>query len=203
MNKKLLKLRKQIFISIGIFVIGLLLPLDQYIKIAFYIVAYLVVGFSVIKKSLINIRHGQIFDENFLMMIATFGAFATREFHEAFMVMWLYQVGELFQGYAVGKSRESIKSLMEICPDYANIYRNGEIEEVDPEDVQIGDLIIVKPGEKVPLDGVITEGSASIDTSTLTGESIPRDVSVGDEILSGCININGTLIIKVTTVESS
>ena len=199
MNKKLRKLRKQIFISIVIFIVGLLLPLDEYIKYAFYIAAYLVVGYSVIKKSLINIKNGQIFDENFLMMLATFGAFATKELHEAFMVMWLYQVGELFQGYAVGKSRESIKNLMEICPDYANIYRDGEIEEVDPEDVQIGDFIIVKPGEKVPLDGVITEGSASIDTSALTGESIPRDVSAGDEILSGCININGTLIVKVTT----
>lgn len=199
MNKKLRKLRKHIFISIIVFIIGLVLPVDEGIKSIFYIAAYLLVGYSVIRKSVINISHGQIFDENFLMMIATFGAFATKELHEAFMVMWLYQVGELFQGYAVGKSRESIKSLMEICPEYANIYRDGEIEEVDPDDVAIGDLIIVKPGEKVPLDGIITEGSASIDTSALTGESIPRDVKQGDEILSGCININGTLIIKVTT----
>jgi len=161
-------------------------------------VPYLIVGYDVIKKAAINIKNGQVFDENFLMMIATFGAFVIGEYIEAVAVMLFYQVGELFQSYAVGKSRESITALMEICPDYANLEVDGEIEEVDPDDVEIDSIIVIKPGEKVPLDGVVVEGESFLDTSALTGESVPRRITVGEEIISGCINGNGTLRVRTT-----
>ena len=162
------------------------------------LIPYLVVGYDVIKKAIHNIKNGQIFDENFLMMIATFGAFVVSEYIEAVAVMLFYQVGELFQSYAVGKSRESITALMEICPEYANLEVDGEIEEVDPDDVEIDSIILIKPGEKVPLDGVVIEGESFLDTSALTGESVPRKISVGEDIISGCINGSGTLRVRVT-----
>lgn len=196
MSKKLIKLRNRIIVSLIIFIVGRILPLGDY-SIVSDIIAYLMVGYDVILRSIKNIGHGQIFDENFLMTLATFGAFYTKEYPEAVMVMWLYQVGELFQGYAVGKSRDSISSLMAIRPDYANIMEDGELIEADPEDIKVGDIIYVKPGEKVPLDGVVIEGYGSLDTSALTGESIPKEIKTGDEILSGCISINGLLTVKV------
>ena len=162
------------------------------------LVPYLIVGYDVIKKAWQNIKNGQVFDENFLMMIATFGAFVVSEYIEAVAVMLFYQVGELFQSYAVGKSRESITALMEICPEYANLEVDGELEEVDPEDVEVDSIIVVKPGEKVPLDGVVVEGESFLDTSALTGESVPRKITVGEDIISGCINGNGTLRVRVT-----
>ena len=162
------------------------------------LVPYLMVGYDVIQKAAQNIKNGQVFDENFLMMIATFGAFVVGEYIEAVAVMLFYQVGELFQSYAVGKSRESITALMDICPEYANLEADGELEEVDPDDVEIDSIIVIKPGEKVPLDGVVLEGESYLDTSALTGESVPRKVVAGEDIISGCINGNGTLRVKTT-----
>lgn len=169
-----------------------------WIALLICLVPYLIVGYDVIKEAAHNIKNGQVFDENFLMMIATFGAFVIGEYIEAVAVMLFYQIGELFQSYAVGKSRESITALMDICPEYANLEVDGELEEVDPDDVEIGSVIVIKPGEKVPLDGVVMEGESFLDTSALTGESVPRKVSVGEDIISGCINGNGTLRVKVT-----
>lgn len=169
-----------------------------WIPLVLCLIPYLIVGHDVILKAARNIRNGQIFDENFLMMIATFGAFVISEYIEAVAVMLFYQVGELFQSYAVGKSRQSIADLMDICPEYANVEVDGEIEEVDPEDVEIGSIILIKPGEKVPLDGVVIEGESFVDTSALTGESVPRKVYVDEEIISGCINGSGTLRVRVT-----
>ena len=163
-----------------------------------YAVPYLIIGYDIIYKAARNIRNGQIFDENFLMMLATFGAFGVREYSEAVAVMLFYQVGELFQGYAVGKSRQSIADMMDICPEYANIERDGELVQVDPDDVEVGSVIIVKPGERIPLDGVVTEGESYIDTAALTGESVPRKTSAGEEIFSGCVNGSGTLKIRTT-----
>ena len=163
-----------------------------------FIISYLVVGFEILKKAVRNIFRGKVFDENFLMAVATIGAFAIGEFPEAVAVMLFYQVGELFQSYAVDKSRKSIASLMDIRPDYANIEKDGKVEKVDPDEVKIGDIIIVKTGEKIPLDGVIIEGRSSLDTMALTGESVPRVVKTEDEVLSGCINKDGLLKIRVT-----
>lgn len=203
MNKKLKKLAKRIVVSLVIFIIGLLIPNDS-LSLGLLIIAYMIVGYDVVKKAIGNIKYGQVFDENFLMMIATFGAFITNEYPEAVMVMWLYQVGELFQGYAVGKSRASISSLMEIAPEYANVYVGGELVEVDPDEVELNSIIVVKTGEKVPLDGVVVKGSATIDTSALTGESIPRNVKSDDEVISGSINLNGLIEVCVTkTYENS
>lgn len=162
------------------------------------LVPYLIVGHDVIRKAAQNIKNGQVFDENFLMMIATFGAFVIGEYIEAVAVMLFYQIGELFQSYAVGKSRASITELMEICPEYANLEVDGELEEVDPEDVEIDSVIVIKPGEKVPLDGIVIEGESFVDTSALTGESVPRRVVSGDTMISGCINGSGTLRVRTT-----
>ena len=166
-------------------------------QIVLYIISYLIVGFEVVKEAVMNILHGEFFDENFLMSIATIGAFVIGEFPEAVAVMLFYQVGEYFQSYAVKKSRKSIASLMDIRPDYANLKINGNIEKKSPEEVKIGDTIVVKPGEKVPLDGIIIEGISMVDTSALTGESVPREIKVNDNILSGCINLNGVLEVRV------
>ena len=165
---------------------------------AIYLIPYGLIGYDIIYKAARNISHGQIFDENFLMMIATFGAFGVREYSEAVAVMLFYQVGELFQGYAVGKSRQSITEMMDICPEYANLEADGELKEVDPDDVEIGNIIVIKPGERIPLDGVIIEGESLIDTAALTGESVPRKAAAGDEIISGCVNGSGTLKVRVT-----
>lgn len=171
---------------------------NEWILGGIYLVPYIIIGYDIIIKAARNISHGQVFDENFLMMIATFGAFGVKEFEEAVAVMLFYQVGELFQGYAVGKSRQSISEMMDICPEYANIEENGELKQVDPDDVEIGSIIVIKPGEKVPLDGVIIEGNSMLDTAALTGESVPRSAKAGDEIVSGCVNGSGTLKVKIT-----
>ncbi len=163
-----------------------------------YLIPYLIIGYDIVFKAFRNIKNGQVFDENFLMMIATFGAFGVGENSEAVAVMLFYQVGELFQGYAVGKSRKSITDMMDICPEYANIEQDGKLIQVDPDDVEINSVIIVKPGERIPLDGIVIEGESLIDTAALTGESVPRKASVNDEIISGCVNGSGTLKVKVT-----
>lgn len=163
-----------------------------------FLIPYSIVGYDIVWKAFRNIRHGQVFDENFLMMIATFGAFGVQEYSEAVAVMLFYQIGELFQNYAVGKSRQSITEMMDICPEYANIEENGELLQVDPDDVEVGMTIIIKPGEKIPLDGIVLEGESMVDTAALTGESIPRAVRVGEQVISGCVNGAGTLRVEVT-----
>ena len=168
-----------------------------------FLPAYFTIGWDVLWRAVVNICHGLVFDENFLMALATVGAFCTGffgdgEYPEAVFVMLFYQVGELFQSYAVGKSRMSIASLMDIRPDYANIERDGALEQVDPEDVAVGDIIIVKPGERVPLDGIVREGSSALNTAALTGESLPREVEAGDAVTSGCVNVSGLLRVEVT-----
>lgn len=189
----------KIIISAILFVLALVIPFsNEWINNGLFIISYLVVGFEILKKAIRNIFRGKVFDENFLMAVATIGAFAIGEFPEAVAVMLFYQVGELFQSYAVDKSRKSIASLMDIRPDYANIEKDGKIEKVDPDEVKIGDIIIVKTGEKIPLDGVVVEGTSSLDTMALTGESVPRVVKTEDEVLSGCINKDGLLKIRVT-----
>lgn len=167
------------------------------IEIVAYLIPYLIIGYDILKKAFLGIIHGEVFDENFLMAIATVGAMVLGEYKEASAVMLFYQVGELFQSYAVGKSRKNITALMDIRPDYANIEKDGKLEQVDPDDVQIGTVIVVQPGEKVPIDGKVVEGSSSLNTSALTGESVPREVHVGDEIISGCVNLTG--LIKIET----
>ena len=189
----------KIVIAFILFIIALVINFpNEWINKVLYIIAYLIVGFEIVLEAIENIFKGKIFDENFLMSIATIGAFAIGEFPEAVAVMLFYQVGELFQSYAVDKSRKSIASLMEIRPDYANVKRNNEISKINPEEVKIGETIIVKPGEKIPLDGKIVKGNSMLDTSALTGESLPREVKENDEVLSGCINQNGLLEIEVT-----
>ncbi len=189
----------RIIISAVLFVSGLIINFNiEWIRITIFLVAYLIVGYDIILKAVKNIYRGQVFDENFLMTLATVGAILIREYPEGVAVMLFYQVGELFQSYAVNKSRKSIASLMDIRPDYANIKKGDEILQVDPDEVEIGDIIIIKSGERVPLDGQVIEGSSMIDTSALTGESIPREVEPGSEVLSGCININGVITVKAT-----
>ena len=195
MKKKGIK----IIIAFVLFLIALIVNFNnEWINNIIYIISYIIVGFEIVKKAIRNIARGKVFDENFLMTIATIGAFGIGEFPEAVAVMLFYQVGELFQSYAVDKSRKSISSLMDIRPDYANVERNGELQKVDPEDVKIGEIIVVKPGEKVPLDGNVVEGKSSLDTKALTGESLPRDATEGEEVLSGSINLNGVIKIEVT-----
>lgn len=198
MTKKEKKELIKIIITIFLLLTTSLLSISTEIKLILYIIAYLVVGFSVILKAVKNIFSGEIFDENFLMGIATIGAFITGEYLEAVLVMLLYQIGELFQSYAVGKSRKQVSELMDIRPDYANIEKAGEIVKVNPEEINPGQKIIVTQGEKIPLDGIVEKGESMVDTSALTGESVPRRVTVGDSILSGCINKTGILTIKVT-----
>ena len=189
----------KILIALALFLIAMVIKFEnEWINNGIFIVSYIIVGFEILRKAVRNIFRGKVFDENFLMSIATLGAFAIGEFPEAVAVMLFYQVGELFQDYAVDKSRKSIASLMDIRPDYANIIRDGKEEKVDPSEVNIGDTIIIKPGEKVPLDGVAIDGKTTLDTKALTGESVPRGVEVGDQVLSGCINLNGVIKVKVT-----
>ncbi len=195
MKKRLIK----IIISTILFLIAIIINFNNiFINNAIYIISYLIVGIEILRKAIRNIIRGKVFDENFLMTIATIGAFGIGEFPEAVAVMLFYQIGELFQSYAVNKSRKSISNLMDIRPDFANVEKNGKIEKVDPDDVKVGEIIIVKPGEKIPLDGYIIEGNSSLDTKALTGEIIPKDVKKGEEVLSGCINLNGVIKIKVT-----
>ena len=195
MKKEIIK----ILTSFVLFLVALLMPIDnQIIKIAIYVIAYLVVGFEVLKEAIENIFKGEVFDENFLMAIATIGAFAIGEYPEAVTVMLLYQVGETFQDYAVDNSKKSIENLMNIRPDFANVLRENAEIKVNPEEVKVGEIIIVKPGEKIPLDGKIIEGESMLDTTALTGESVPRKANTGDNVFSGCINQTGLLRIQVT-----
>ena len=205
MTKKQKKMLYRIIVTFLLFAVLMVCEhtgrMDGWNKIVLfviYLVPYLVIGYDIVYKAVRNISHGQVFDENFLMMIATFGAFGVGEYSEAVAVMLFYQVGELFQGYAVGKSRQSISDMMDICPEYANIEEDGVLKQVDPDDVEVGSIIVVKPGERIPLDGIVVEGESLIDTAALTGESVPRSAKAGDEIISGCVNGSGTLKVKTT-----
>ena len=199
MTKKMKKKLIRIIISFILLVIAFILKLDNtIINNILFIISYLIVGYDIILKALRNITRGKVFDENFLMTIATIGAFFISEFPEAVAVMLFYQVGELFQSYAVDKSRKSVASLMDIRPDYANLYHDKKTERVDPNKVKVGDIILIKPGEKIPLDGIVIEGSSTLNTLALTGEAVPKSISVNDEVLSGCINNEGILKVKVT-----
>lgn len=205
MTKKQKKMLYRIIVTFLLFAVLMVCEhtgqMDGWNKIVLfviYLVPYLVIGYDIVYKAARNISHGQVFDENFLMMIATFGAFGVGEYSEAVAVMLFYQVGELFQGYAVGKSRQSISDMMDICPKYANIEEDGVLKQVDPDDVEVGSIIVVKPGERIPLDGIVVEGESLIDTAALTGESVPRSAKAGDEIISGCVNGSGTLKVKTT-----
>ena len=217
MTKKQKKMLMRILIASAI-LLGLqfisakmFLQLDQYlfpsagrfVRFLLYFIDYLIIGYDILRKAFLGIKNRRIFDENFLMAVATVGAMilavsSNGDYFEAIAVMLFYQVGEWFQGYAVGKSRRNISELMDIRPDYANIEQNGALEQVDPDEVTIGSVIIVQPGEKVPIDGIILEGTSTLNTSALTGESLPRDAKVGDEIISGCINMTGVLKIQTT-----
>lgn len=196
-KKEKIELVRIIICMIVLLLIGIL-PVINVIKLILYIVAYLIVGYDVVLKAIRNVFSGKVFDEHFLMGLATIGAFITGEYLEAVLVMLLYQIGELFQSYAVGKSRRSITELMDIRPDYASIEQDGKLVKVDPEEISIGDKIVVKPGEKIPLDGIVEDGESMLDTSALTGESVPRKSVKGDAVRSGCINKTGMLTIKVT-----
>ena len=199
MTKKMKKKLIRIIISFILLVIAFILKLDNtIINNILFIISYLIVGYDIILKALRNITRGKVFDENFLMTIATLGDFFISEFPEAVAVMLFYQVGELFQSYAVDKSRKSVASLMDIRPDYANLYHDKKTERVDPNKVKVGDIILIKPGEKIPLDGIVVEGTSTLNTLALTGEAVPRSISVNDEVLSGCINNEGILKVKVT-----
>lgn len=173
-------------------------PVWAYLELPLYLIGYLIIGYSVLKTAVINLKNGQVFDENFLMCVATLGAFTLGEYAEGMAVMLFYQLGELFESYAVSKSRRSITELMDIYPDYANLLRDGALVEVSPEEVQPGDLIVIRPGERIPLDGTVLEGRSTVDTSALTGESVPRDTEVGATVISGCINLSGRLTVSVT-----
>lgn len=197
MNKKQKKMLIRIIIAAVLIVVFSLLPAEGYLRFGLFMIPYLVIGYDILKKAFKGILNKQVFDENFLMAVATVGAILLGDYSEGVAVMLFYQIGELFQSYAVGKSRRNISELMDIRPDYANIEKDGKLEQVDPDDVQIGTVIVVQPGEKVPIDGKVVEGSSSLNTSALTGESVPREVHVGDEIISGCVNLTG--LIKIET----
>ncbi len=197
MTRKQKKVLIRIIISAVLVIVCLLLPIENpYLRLGIFMVPYLVIGYDILRKAILGVVHGEVFDENFLMATATVGAIILGEYLEGVAVMLFYQIGELFQSYAVGKSRRNISSLMDIRPDYANIEVDGQIEQVDPDEVEIGTVIIIQPGEKIPIDGVVMEGSASLNTSALTGESLPREVKEGDEVISGCVNMSGVLKIR-------
>ena len=198
MNKKQKKMLTRIIIAFVLIAVLSVLPVDGYLEFALYMIPYLVIGYDILIKAFKGIRNKQVFDENFLMAVATIGAILLKDYKEGTAVMLFYQIGELFQSYAVGKSRRNITELMDIRPDYANIENDGKLEKVDPDEVEIGSIIVVQPGEKVPLDGVIVEGTTTLNTSALTGESLPRSAKPGDEIISGCINMTGVLKIRTT-----
>lgn len=199
MNKKQKKVLTRIIIAFVLLVLLRFLPVDGFLRMALYMIPYLVIGYDILKKAFKGIRNRQVFDENFLMAVATIGAIALGDYQEGTAVMLFYQIGELFQSYAVGKSRRNISELMDIRPDYANIEVDGKLEQVDPDEVEIGTVIVVQPGEKVPIDGVIIDGVSILNTSALTGESLPRDAKAGDEVISGCINMTGVL--KIRTIR--
>ncbi|MBD5466843.1 MAG: cadmium-translocating P-type ATPase [Lachnospiraceae bacterium] len=198
MNKKQKKMLLRIIITAALMVLLAVLPIDGRIKTALYLIPYLVIGYDILRKAALGIIHGQVFDENFLMAVATVGAIGIGEMVEGVAVMLFYQIGELFQSYAVGKSRKNITALMDIRPDYANIEQDGELVQVDPDEVETGTVIVVKPGEKLPIDGVITEGETTLNTSALTGESVPREAKEGDEVISGCVNLSGLIKVRTT-----
>ena len=198
MTKKQKKVLARIIIAAVLVIALQFVPVEGYVRFGLYMIPYLVIGYDILKKAGKGILNRQIFDENFLMAVATIGAIALGDYKEGTAVMLFYQIGELFQSYAVGKSRRNISDLMDIRPDYANVEKDGELEQVDPDEIEIGTVIVVQPGEKVPIDGVVVEGTSSLNTSALTGESVPRKVSVDDEIISGCINMTGLLKIRTT-----
>lgn len=198
MNKKQKKMFIRIIISTVLIIILSLLPVEGYVQFALFMIPYLVIGYDILKKAWKGILNRQAFDENFLMAVATIGAIALKDYKEGVAVMLFYQIGELFQSYAVGKSRKNISELMDIRPDYANVEKDGTLCQVDPDEVEVGTVIVVQPGEKVPIDGVVVEGQSTLNTSALTGESLPREVGCDDEIISGCINLNGVLKIRTT-----
>ena len=198
MNKKQKKMLIRIIIAAVLIVVFSLLPAEGYLRFVLFMIPYLVIGYDILKKAFKGILNKQVFDENFLMAVATVGAILLGDYSEGVAVMLFYQIGELFQSYAVGKSRRNISELMDIRPDYANIEKDGTLEQVDPDEVEIGTIIVVQPGEKVPIDGVIIEGTSTLNTSALTGESLPRDAKAGDEVISGCINMTGLLKIRTT-----
>ena len=204
MNKKQKKMLVRILIAAVLLIVLNFIPVTGWLRFVLYLVPYLVIGYDILLKAAKGIRNKQVFDECFLMAVATIGAIAlalyeqSGDYTEAIAVMLFYQIGEWFQSYAVGKSRRNISELMDIRPDYANIERDGKLEKVDPDEVEIGSVIVVQPGEKVPIDGIILEGSSTLNTSALTGESLPKDAGAGDEIISGCINMTGVLKIRTT-----
>ena len=188
----------RIIVSAVLIVLFSMLPIDGYVQFGLFMIPYLVIGYDILKKAWKGILNRQVFDENFLMAVATIGAILLRDYKEGVAVMLFYQIGELFQSYAVGKSRRNISELMDIRPDYANIEQDGKLEKVDPDEVAVGTIIVVQPGEKIPIDGIVTEGKTSLNTSALTGESLPREVAEGDEVISGCINMSGLIRIRTT-----
>ena len=198
MNKKQKKVLVRIIVAFVLLIVLSFVPVDGWIQFALYMIPYLVIGYDILKKAVKGIMNRQVFDENFLMAVATVGAIALGDYKEGVAVMLFYQIGELFQSYAVGKSRRNISELMDIRPDYANVEQDGELVQVDPDEVEIGTVILVKPGEKIPIDGVVVEGTSSLNTSALTGESLPREAKEGDEVISGCINMTGLLKIRTT-----
>lgn len=198
MNKKQKKVLVRIIAAFVLLIVLSFVPVDGWIQFALYMIPYLVIGYDILKKAVKGIMNRQVFDENFLMAVATVGAIALGDYKEGVAVMLFYQIGELFQSYAVGKSRRNISELMDIRPDYANVEQDGELVQVDPDEVEIGTVILVKPGEKIPIDGVVVEGTSSLNTSALTGESLPREAKEGDEVISGCINMTGLLKIRTT-----
>ncbi|MBQ8731136.1 MAG: hypothetical protein IJY81_08165 [Lachnospiraceae bacterium] len=204
MNKKQRKMLRRIVVSLALYILILILIKvfsisNSWIVGLLTLVPYLMAGYDILLKAFRNIKNGKVFDENFLMTLATFGAYAVGEFEEAVAVMIFYQVGELFQSYAVRKSRKSIADLMDICPETACVERDGEVKTVFPDEIAIGEIVVVKPGCRIPIDGIVVSGNSSIDTSSLTGEAIPKDVSVDDEVISGCINMSA--VIRVKTVK--
>lgn len=198
MSKKQKRMLFRVLASAVLFAVALLLPTEGWLRLFTFLIPYAVIAWDVLWRAVRNIAHGQVFDENFLMALATVGALATGEYPEAVFVMLFYQVGELFQSYAVDQSRKSITSLMDIRPDYANIEVDGQLRQVDPEDVAVGDTIVIKAGERIPLDGVVLEGTSNVDTAALTGESLPREAQPGDDVISGCVNLSGLLRVRVT-----
>ncbi len=198
MNKKQKKMLIRIIVAAVLVAVLSMLPLEGYLRAALFMIPYLVIGYDILQKAWKGIRNRQVFDENFLMAVATVGALCLGDFKEGTAVMLFYQIGELFQSYAVGKSRRNISELMDIRPDYANVERDGKLEQVDPDEVEVGSVIVVQPGEKVPIDGTVIEGNSTLNTSALTGESLPREVREDDEIISGCINMSGVLKIRTT-----
>ncbi|HIT57704.1 MAG TPA: cadmium-translocating P-type ATPase [Candidatus Galloscillospira stercoripullorum] len=200
MDRRQKRTLARILISAALLILAALLPLEGPLRLAAFLVPYAVIGHDVLWEALEGIAHGQVFDENFLMALATVGAIGTGEYPEAVFVMLFYQVGELFQSYAVGKSRQSIAALMDIRPDWANVERDGALAQVDPEEVAVGEVIVVRPGERIPLDGEVLEGTSAMDTAALTGESLPRTAGPGDEVISGCVNLSGVLRIRVSKV---